>query len=412
MTVKAKIIKSSSQKEIGQKLRIAFFVDTFFPTYDGVVIYIDNIVRALSDFCEITVFCPGMENDEFYQKFPYKIVRCPFWKIWGFPYEIANCRWNKIFTNYFQKHNFDIVHVHSPFMVGKIGYKCGLKNRIPIITTLHSQYHRDFYHYTKSKLLTKILIKKIMYWVNKSNEVWVNNNAMMKLTQKKYCCRAKMRILSNFTNHKLINHDEKQKFNQLFRKKYQISKNTKILLFVGRLVKVKNIFFLARVAYILAKKKFNFKLFFVGSGVNAKQLKRKIKHHKLTDKVVFLGKVDGVKELEKIYAVSDLFVFPSKYDTNSIVQLEAATQFTPTLFLNNAVTAGAIKNNQGYTSLDNPYCYAKKIIEIFHDQKQYDKVREHCHSIVKTLTQSREEIYSSYLEVLENYNLQNRYHKS
>ena len=42
---------------------------------------------------------------------------------------------------------------------------------------------------------------------------------------------------------------------------------------------------------------------------------------------------------------ADLFLFPSLYDASSIVQIEAASQHTPTLFLKEAATTATVTNN-------------------------------------------------------------------
>ena len=57
------------------------------------------------------------------------------------------------------------------------------------------------------------------------------------------------------------------------------------------------------------------------------------------------GKVTDRTLLSYYYARADLFLFPSLYDASSIVQIEAASQKTPTVFLEGAVTANTVENN-------------------------------------------------------------------
>ena len=145
------------------KLKIGLFVDAFFPTYDGVVKYVDGIARGLKEKCDITLFCPGMETNEFYADFPYKIIRCKYKKIIGIPYVMPLPKQDKQFLNALRESKFDLVHIHSPFAVGKLGYQYAQKNNIPVVTTFHSQFKKDFYHHTKSLILTKILLKNIIH---------------------------------------------------------------------------------------------------------------------------------------------------------------------------------------------------------------------------------------------------------
>ena len=58
----------------------------------------------------------------------------------------------------------DIVHIHSPFSLGKMGINYAKKNNIPVIGTMHSQFKQDFLRAVKfewfANFLTKIIIKQ------------------------------------------------------------------------------------------------------------------------------------------------------------------------------------------------------------------------------------------------------------
>ena len=168
---------------------------------------------------------------------------------------------------------------------------------------------------------------------------------MVNLLTKKYHSKAKKRVVGNFTVHETVKYCEKEMFRAEFNKLYDITNETKLLLFAGRLIKAKNVFFLIKVANILKNVDVHFRLIFVGDGVDEKKIKNKVKKYKLENYVLFLGKISEIAQMEKIYAIADLLVFPSKYDATSLVQLEAAMQFLPTLFLEKAITASAIKKN-------------------------------------------------------------------
>ena len=47
--------------------------------------------------------------------------------------------------------SFDIVHAHSPFMMGRYAIKTARKKNIPIVMTFHSQFKKDIKRVVKSE---------------------------------------------------------------------------------------------------------------------------------------------------------------------------------------------------------------------------------------------------------------------
>ena len=151
-----------------------------------------------------------------------------------------------------------------------------------------------------------------------------------------------------------------------------------VLLFVGRLVLQKNILFIADAAAALLRKGFSrFRLLFVGAGPDEEALRSRVAEMGIEDRVLFCGRVSDRDTLADFYVRADLFVFPSFYDVNSLVQIEAASQKTATLFLDGAVTAAMGTDGVDcYFSGNSSEQYADKIIEIFSDMKAHQAVGE------------------------------------
>jgi glycosyltransferase involved in cell wall biosynthesis len=103
------------------------------------------------------------------------------------------------------------------------------------------------------------------------------------------------------------------------------------------------------------------------------------------------------------YKIADLFLFPSIYDSSSLVQIEAASQKTPTLFLRDTATSSTVTENvNGFFSEHDPLQYAEKIMEIFKNQKLYLKVKEQCfRDLYVTWSDVTEEVFQRYLSLIE-----------
>ncbi|MEG2158749.1 MAG: glycosyltransferase, partial [Clostridia bacterium] len=184
--------------------------------------------------------------------------------------------------------------------------------------------------------------------------------------------------------------------------KYDLTNKSNIMLFVGRIVKVKKVFFISRVCQLLKQRNFDFTMIYVGNGPDENKLKHQIKEMGLSDNVIFTEKISDREELKAIYKRSDLFFFPSTYDTSSLVQIEAATQKTAGLFRNNSVTAYTIEEGvSGFLSSASVEETADKIMSIFSDSAKLQEVSQSAYDRLHVtwgdLTNTIEEEYTRYL---------------
>ena len=79
--------------------------------------------------------------------------------------------------------------------------------------------------------------------------------------------------------------------------------------------------------------------------------------------------------LEKLYSRAKLFLFPSLYDANSLVQIEAACQGTPTVFLEGARTAATVTNGvNAYVSAPGEENFARLLLDIMAHPDDYARI--------------------------------------
>ena len=179
--------KKSTLSTSEKRLKIGFFIDTFFPMVDGVVMVVDNYAKLLSKFADVTVFTIGARKKFDDSILPYKVVRCPKLRLWGIDYDFPMPDLSHKFKREIKKANLDIIHIHSPFMIGKMGAKFAKKHNIPLIATMHSQFKKDFMREThNNKFITKILLKKIMNVFDMCDECWAVNKNVAQLFINEY----------------------------------------------------------------------------------------------------------------------------------------------------------------------------------------------------------------------------------
>ncbi len=354
-----------------EKLKVGLFIDTWYPMVDGVIMVVDNYAKRLSKFCDVTVFTVSARGED-KTEHPYKVVKCKKMPLRPLDYDLPLPKFDKNFKKQLNESNLDIVHIHSPFSVGKMGVKYAKKHNIPCVATMHSQYKQDFYKSSHSKIITNILLKKIMKVFNNCDEYYAVNQNISKIF---YEYGAKHRPLVQRNGTDLTFDNDKERLNNLINEKYSLTKDEKVFLFLGRIISLKNVFFILDSLKILKDSGFKFKMFYVGSGPDSDKLQDKIKQYDMENQVILTGKIMDRELIKAFYSRADLFLFPSLYDASSLVQIEAASQETPSLFIKGAPTAGTITAQvNGYLSENNVNAYASKIQEIFSDEEKYKQV--------------------------------------
>lgn len=355
--------------------RVGLFIDTWYPMVDGVIKVVDNYARRLVNYCEVVVFCPetrgfSKEDDE---KLPYKVVRCHSVPIIGYDYDLPTPALDPLFEAQIIRSGIDMVHIHSPFAVGTAGLLYAKLHRIPVVATLHSQYKQDFEKPLRTDLALKLVMGRIMGVFNACDECWAVNAGIKDLYEKEYGLTAPCKVRLNATDHKPV--EDKEEAARIVNDTYGVPADATVFLFVGRINFIKNIDFTVRA---LAKAKElglrNFRMLFAGKGQDEDKLAEVVAEQGLAEEVVMCGLTDRPM-LERLYSRAKLFLFPSLYDANSLVQIEAACQGTPTLFLEGARTAATVTPGvNGYVSAPGEENYARAILDILADEEGYQRV--------------------------------------
>lgn len=380
------------------KLKIGLFIDTWFPMIDGVINVVNNYATELSKYADVTVFTCGTKKKD-NKTYPFKLVRGGSVVVPFLDYEVPTI--NPKFQKALKESNLDIVHIHSPFTIGKAGVEYAEKHKIPVVATLHSQYYKDFYRYTKSKWLSESLLKVIVKVFNACDKVYAVNSQVA-VVGEEYGIVPKPDVHNNGTHLDYIQNTAPAY--EYFEKKYGIGQNETVLLFVGRINKIKNLEFLIESLSELDKLGEKFRMLFVGSGGDMDDLKAKVKKLGLEGKIIFTGRASD-EELIYAYVRSKLFLFPSLYDASSLVQIEAASQKTPTVFIRGAVTSATVTEDvNGYMADNDTLLYAKKVQQILRDHETYARISQSAYEdLYITWDKTVARMYQKYLSVIDRY---------
>ena len=355
--------------------KVGLFIDTWYPMVDGVIKVVDNYARRLVQYCDVVVFCPetrGFDKKED-EKLPYKVVRCTSVPIIKSDYDLPTPVLDPKFSAQVLLSGIDLVHIHSPFSVGLGGVLYAKLNKLPVVATLHSQYKQDFEKPLKFKPALDVAMDALMRVFNACDECWAVNEGIKDLYVHEYGLTAPCKVRLNATDHRPVS--DPVEAARIVNETYGIPADATVFLFVGRINFIKNIDFSVRA---LAKAKAlglnNFRMLFAGRGQDEDKLAALVKEQGLSEEVVMCG-LTGKEMLENLYSRAKLFLFPSLYDANSLVQIEAACQGTPTVFLEGARTAATVTPGvNGYVCAPDEDSYAQMILDILANPEAYGRI--------------------------------------
>ncbi len=377
-------------------------MDDFYPSMNGVIEVMNNqAIRLTQKGHEVVMVVPKTAK-KYRDNFPYKVIRVPSVKIGMIGYSMAMPKMDLTMEKKLFNEKFDIIHIHSPFIMGKLGAKIANKLKIPAVATLHTQYDKDVKKFVKSGLITKIFVKDLIGTFNKCDKTWATNAEVAQMYKD-----MGMKVMPGvqITGCDMVLHDNLEKGAEFVNRKHWLKKDKLVFLFVGRLTVLKNVLFLLDALKHLKDNNVDFKMIFVGPFEDKKEIEKKIKELKLKRDIIFAGKITDRKVLRNYYCRAKLFLFPSMYDTNSLVQKEAASQKVPTVFIDGSATAHLVTNNvNGFLCKNDPKLYAMEVIKILGDDKLYKKVSEGAYrEIYVSWDDLMDDLINDYTDIIKQY---------
>ena len=156
------------------------------------------------------------------------------------------------------------------------------------------------------------------------------------------------------------------------RKYFKIPDNNIVFLNTGRVTKEKNLELLIESFEQVCKKQKNCVLLIAGDSSYRPILERKARN--LNNKnIIFTGKIKR-EYLADIYALSDIFVFPSLTDTQGLVLNEAAHSGLPFVWCDELVNAVVKNNYNGLLAKPNKQSFSKAMLKLANDSSTRQKM--------------------------------------
>lgn len=187
------------------------------------------------------------------------------------------------------------------------------------------------------------------------------------------------------------------------RDNYRIGPQARVLLFVGRLGKEKNLLFLLQAFYLAQQASPELALVIAGGGPQEEQLRSRCRTLGLESKVTFTGLLPR-RQLIHCYAGADLFVFPSVTETQGLVIGEAKSAALPVVAINATGSAEMVLHGEdGLLTEESPERFAAAVIKLLQDRPLYERMSRCARHNAAALSAgaAAEKMIDRYAELLE-----------
>ncbi|MCD6461148.1 MAG: glycosyltransferase [Thermoplasmata archaeon] len=305
-------------------MRIGMFTLTYPPTPDGVAYYVWEVKRALEALGhEVVVFTntlsasqPSSDEGDMVRfrslPFPpYPNYRVPF-----FPFKKG--------VRIARRKDLDIVHVHTPFMYGTMGYFVHRELGLPLVSTFHTNF-TEMRGTVGGRFLNSFMIDLGWFY---SLMLYRKSDAVLAPTEK----MATLLRSEGVGDHVHVVWDgiDPRPYGSkadVDLSRFGIPADRPLVLFLSRVTRDKGVYTLLDCAERVHREA-GAVFVVAGTGPEREALAREVSRRGVGD---FFRVVGFVSDEEKIglYQRADVFVLPSKAETFGMVLLEAMAAGTP-----------------------------------------------------------------------------------
>ncbi|MBQ3046706.1 MAG: glycosyltransferase [Clostridia bacterium] len=385
-----------------ETLKILELIDTYYPIVDGAINVTKHYCEELNKIAECKLAVPkAAKKDKYEDKETFDVIRCAST---GAPekYRSAFPEQDLRFKRRIREEKFDIMHTHSPFVLGRYALKTARKRGIPIVATLHTQYHQDFERVLKNKALTDFMIWYIVKVFQDADSVWTVSNRSCQILRD-YGYNGKIEVVRNGTDYKYPDNPDEliAKVNAL----HNLDGQKNVFLFVGRMAWYKNLKIILDALKIIKQRKVDFKMLFVGGGFDYEEVKAYAKEQGLENDCIFTGAVADKELIQGYYLRGDLLLFPSTFDMAPVTGVEAAAHNLAAIMTKDSCSAELVVDGEnGFLAEESAESFADKICELVNTP---ELVKQAGINAGKTLYRSwemvAEEVLEKYKKIVKDY---------
>ncbi len=317
--------------------------DSFPPLIDGVENAVVNYAKCMTESgisaTVATPSYPGADDESFEfpvirysslnttRKFGYRL---------GYPF-------GRKAVNAIKASNPLLLHSHCPFSSTLLARMVQQEVDAPIVFTYHTKFDIEINKAVEMNFLRKTAKKFLVDNISACDEVWVvSKGAGDNLKSLGY--QGDCVVMENGVD--LKKGLASPELVAELRQKHALPADVPVFLFVGRLMWYKGARIILDGLKMIANDGRDFRMIFVGDSVERPEIEEYAKTLGIHEKCIFTGAVHNREIIRGYFTLSDLFLFPSSFDTNGIVVREAAACGKASVLLRESCASEGIEDGK------------------------------------------------------------------
>ncbi len=362
-------------------MNVGFFTDSYLPRRSGVVRAVESAARGLRQRGHRAyVFAPAYpghtDTDPDVLRFPSIAPPGHADFPLAVPYSAAHLRTIRGL-------GLDLVHTHSPFLLGGLGVWVARTLKLPLVFTYHTLY-AEYAHYAPvvGELTRPFVIAYTTAYCNRCDRVLVSVPSLANVLRS-YGVRARVEVVPSVGVDPM---DYARPAPGAVRAWFRISDDAVLLVYVGRLGREKGVALLLDAVAGLPADVY---LLLVGDGPERRELETQAQRLGLAGRVVFAGQQDHAHVVDALFA-SDLFVFPSQTETLGLAVLEAMAAGRAVVAVRGGATTEIVRDGEtGRVVAPDPAALRAAIADLVRDPDLRRTMGERARAVASTYAQPR-----------------------
>ena len=340
-------------------LSVCLLNDSFPPVIDGVANAVLNYASMIQDQLGSAVVgvpdYPGTTDN-----YPFPVVRYPSFdttKIVGYR---AGYPFSARAMDALADFSPQIIHTHCPVMSTVMARALRERLDVPVVFTYHTKFDIDIRRALSGQLLQQTAIRLLVDNISACDEVWVvSRGAGENLRSLGYT--GDYIVMENGVDFPRgpVSRDRCS----ALRKELGLPEQVPVYLFVGRMMWYKGVHIILDALAALRQSGRDFRMLMVGDGMERQEMEQKAAQLRLDDICIFTGAVHDREKLRTLFSLSDLFLFPSTFDTNGIVVREAAACGTASVLVRDSCAAEGVADGVNALLIEENAASLKALLE-------------------------------------------------
>lgn len=223
--------------------------------------------------------------------------------------------------------NYDIIHVHTPFVAHFVGAMLSRRLRVPAVETWNTFYEEELRPYAPylRRSWVRAVAQAISRFQCRGVDGLIVRSAEMRNRLQEYGVRTPVTLIPAAVETQLFQRGDGDRF----RAAHRIGAEQLMLLYVGRLERSAPVEFVLQALQEVRREIPEALLVIAGEGPAEPSLRAKAEQLDLRDHVSFVGHMDRFSELLDCYNAAECFVFPAHSETHGMALLEAMAAGLP-----------------------------------------------------------------------------------